>query len=181
MRPTLLLRKYYDPNSLTYRYLIEHSEQVARKALSVAERVKHLRPDLRFIEEAALLHDIGIFLTRAPEIGCHGDKPYVCHGYLGRELLEREGLPRHALVCERHLGVGISRAEIRESNLPLPERDMMPISIEEQIICFADKFYTKSPGRLDQEKSIEDIRESLSKYGPDKLRRFDDWVRLFGG
>jgi len=55
---------------------------------------------LGFIEEAALLHDIGIFNTNLPKIGCYGRHPYISHGYLGRELLENEGLAAHALVCE---------------------------------------------------------------------------------
>src|SRR3990167_4819755 len=103
-----LLEKYYRPDSKTYYLLVRHSRLVANKALEVAERVKELGPDLKFIEEAAMLHDIGIFMTHAPEIECFGKKPYICHGYLGRELLEKEGFPKHALVCERHVGVGIS-------------------------------------------------------------------------
>ena len=62
-----------------------------------------------------MLHDIGIFLTHAPQIGCHGDKPYICHGYLGRELLEKEGFPRHAIVCETHVGVGLTIADIEKT------------------------------------------------------------------
>jgi uncharacterized protein len=50
--------------------------------------------DERFIQEAALLHDIGIFLTNAPKIHCFGDYPYICHGYLGAEILRKEGLDK---------------------------------------------------------------------------------------
>ena len=53
--------------------------------------VPELSPDIEFIRTAALLHDIGIFMTHAPKFGCFGDHPYLAHGYLGRELLEREG------------------------------------------------------------------------------------------
>jgi len=180
MHPIDIIRKYYDPQSRAYQILVEHSEAVAQKALAVAERVMHLRPDLSFLEEAAMLHDIGVFATSAPEIGCHGDKPYVCHGVLGRKLLENEGLPRHALVCERHLGVGISRQEIRANRLPLPDREMVPLSIEEKIICYADKFFSKYPGKLREEMPVEAILKSLRKYGEDKVRRFDELRALFG-
>jgi uncharacterized protein len=139
-----------------------------------------LNPDLKFIEEAAMLHDIGIFLTDQPEIGCHGDKPYVCHGYLGREILEREGFPKHGLVCERHIGIGISLKDIDEKNLPLPRRDMVPVSIEEQIICFADKFFSKNPDFLLKEKPLEKIRSYISKFGEEKLSLFDRWLEIFG-
>src|SRR3990167_5700954 len=108
MDPLMIIQKYYPINSKSYQFLVEHSNAVTKKAIETAEKVPHLNPDLKFIEEAAMLHDIGIFLTHAPEIECFGKKPYICHVYLGRELLEKEGVSKHALVCERHVGVGIS-------------------------------------------------------------------------
>ena len=152
---------------------------VTEKALRIAKKVKHLNPDLNFIEEVAMLYNIGIFLTNEPKIGCYGDKPYVCHGYLGRQILEKEGLQKHALVCERHIGVGITLEDIEEKELPLPKRDMIPLSVEEQIICFADKFFSKNPKFLLEEKSIKRIREYISKIGEEKLRQFDEGIRLF--
>jgi uncharacterized protein len=127
-----------------------------------------------------MLHDIGIFLTYEPKIGCHGDKPYICHGYLGREILEREGLPLHALVCERHIGVGISLIEINKKKLPIPKRDMIPVSLEEKIVCFADKFFSKDTGFLLREKTIEKVRKNIAQYGDEKLRQFDEWIEFFG-
>jgi uncharacterized protein len=175
-----LLKKYYAPESATILLLVRHSRMVAAKALSIAERVTHITPDLKFIEEAAMLHDIGILFTNEPAMGCFGDKAYLCHGYLGREILEKEGLPKHALVCERHVGVGISLKDIEENNLPLPRRDMMPASIEEQIICFADKFYSKDADFLEKEKPLETVRKGIARFGEDKLKRFDEWVEMFG-
>lgn len=152
---------------------------MTKKARSLAQKVAHLNPNLEFIEEASMLHDIGIFLTNAPKLGCFGYKAYVCHGYLGRELLDTEGLPRHALVCERHVGMGITYEEIQMNSLPLPLREMVPISLEETIICFADKFYSKSEHDLLHEKPMEKVREMIRGYGEDKLELFDEWSRLF--
>ena len=180
MDPVEIIEKYYDPESKAYRLLVHHSQMVTEKALEVASKVKYLSPDPKFIEEAAMLHDIGISLTNEPKIGCYGEKPYICHGYLGRDILEREGLPQHALVCERHIGVGISLRDIEERNLPLPKRDMVPVSIEEQIICFADNFFSKNSDYLLKAKPIEKVREYISRIGEDKLKRFDEWVKLFG-
>ncbi len=98
-----VIEKYYEAGSTAYVFLVHHSRLVAQKAVEIADSVKGLSPNLQFIEEAAMLHDIGIFYTDAPKIGCYGYKEYLCHGYLGRELLEKEGLPAHALVCERHV------------------------------------------------------------------------------
>ena len=179
MNPYELIDKHYAANPSARQLLKTHGRLVADKALGIAERIAHLNPDLAFIEEAALLHDIGIVLTAAPSLSCFGEHPYVCHGILGRALLEEEGLMRHALVCERHVGVGISPDDIRRQGLPLPERDMLPVSIEEQIISYADKFYSKNGNSNENEKTIADIIESLAPFGADKVQRFKKWVAIF--
>jgi len=171
------IEQYYRRNSEAYDCLIRHGKAVAAKALLLAERVPHLNPDIAFIEEAAILHDIGMIRTHAPQLGCFGDLPYIAHGCLGREMLEQVGLFRHALVCERHVGTGLTIAQIQEGRLPLPLRDMSPQSIEEQIICFADKFFSKDAH--DQEKDLMMIRRQISGYGSENLRRFDRWAALF--
>lgn len=180
MDPVRIIKQYYAPESLACRILLMHSRAVSEKALEIAGRVKHLHPDSEFIREAAMLHDIGIFMTDEPQIGCHGKKKYICHGYLGRELLEREGFSKHALVCERHVGVGITIKDIEENNLPLPKRDMIPLSVEEQIICFADKFFSKDAEFLQKEKPLDAVRAAIAKFGRHKLKRFDDWAKMFG-
>ena len=179
MEPIKLLEQYYDSNSKAFKILVEHGRQVADKAREAAKNVSRLKPDLEFIETAAMLHDIGIFLTRTPQFGCFGKHPYICHGILGGELLKEKGQSQLALVCERHVGVGISKEDIQRHNLPLPNRDMIPISIEEQIICYADKFFSKNGNGRPGEKSIAEIIDNLSRYGPDKVQRFESWARMF--
>lgn len=179
MKPLGIIRKYYEPDSKAYNFILHHSRLVAKKALEIAGKVRHLNPDIRFISEAAMLHDIGILYTNSPRLGCFGYKQYVCHGYLGRELLEREGFPHHALVCERHVGMGITAEEIRENKLPLPVRDMVPLSVEEKIICFSDKFYSKGQNDLMQEKPLTTVRTMIAAYGEEKLKVFDEWAGMF--
>ncbi len=181
MDPLKIIGQYYTSGSTAHYFLTAHSRMVAQKAVQIAGRIGYPGQDLNFIREAAMLHDIGILFTGEPGIGCHGNKPYICHGYLGRELLEKEGFPRHALVCERHVGVGITGEEIEEKKLPIPVRDMIPVTIEEQIICYADKFFSKDDKFLTKEKPLEMVRRGIAAYGEDKLKRFDEWVRLFGG
>ena len=179
MNPIELLERYYDPNSKTFQILVEHGRQVADKARSAAQSVLAMKPDLDFIEAAAMLHDIGIFQTDTPQFGCFGKHPYICHGILGSDILKKEGHPRLALVCERHIGVGISKADIRQQNLPLPDRDMIPVSIEEQIVCYADKYFSKNGNGRPAEKPIKDIIASLKRHGPGKVQRFESWVKQF--
>ena len=102
MKPLDIIKKYYPESSDAYRILVTHSRSVADKALALARLHPEMNLDLTFIEEAAMLHDIGIFLCNAPDIDCHGEADYICHGYLGADLMRKEGYPRHALVCEAY-------------------------------------------------------------------------------
>jgi len=172
-----LLQKYIDPDTGLYHIVYTHSRSVADKVLSIVAGHSEWSLDLAFLEEAALLHDIGVFLTKADEIQCFGAYPYICHGYLGREILEKEGFPRHGLVCERHTGTGLTLSEILNRNLPLPHRDLSPVSLEEQLICFADKFFSKTS--LNQEFTPSEVRSKLEKYGHEGLKRFDVWCGRF--
>ena len=144
IRPIDLINKLYPLEDELKNILLVHSRSVTRKALDIAEKHPELQLNTQFIAEAAMLHDIGIGLTNAPGIHCHGDYPYICHGYLGADFLREAGYPEHALVCERHTGAGLSLQDIIKQNLPLPHRDMLPVSMEEQVICFADKFFRAS-------------------------------------
>ena len=177
---TAIIDEYYPAGSPARDIFLRHSEAVAKKALEAARKMPHLHPDLEFVEQAAMLHDIGIFYARAPEIGCFGEYPYICHGYLGRKLMEDKGLFRHALVCERHVGVGLALEEIRKYHLPLPHRDMIPVSLEEEVVCYADKFFSKKPGKNLEEWPVEAVLKSLEKYGPHKVARFKEWLAVFG-
>jgi uncharacterized protein len=176
--PMELIEKHCAGNATALRVISEHGRRVADKALAVAAALKGVQPDMALIEEAALLHDIGILFTDSPKLGCCGKHPYVCHGILGRMLLEEEGYPRHARVCERHVGVGISAADVLRQKLPVPLRDMRPQSVEEQIICYADKFYSKN-GAGEGEKTAAEILTSLARYGADKVQRFKTWMAMF--
>lgn len=173
-----IIDKYYQPDTPLHQTLLIHSTKVRDKALECIRR-RSLEVDTDFVAEAAMLHDIGIFRCNAPDIYCTGELPYICHGIEGRKLLDKEGLPRHALVCERHTGAGLTVEDIRNQHLPLPLRDMTPQSLEEKLICYADKFYSKS-GDIREEKSLERVIRSMERHGTDTLRRFLDLHALFG-
>ena len=172
-----IIKRYYKPGTVLYNIYLSHAEDVKNKALRIAQKHPELAVDVRFVEEAAMLHDIGIFKTHAPHFGCEGVMRYICHGYLGNEILVAEGFPKHGLVCERHTGVGLRLEEILHRRLPVPHRDMRPQSLEEILICFADKFFSKS--RLGKEKSVKKVREGLQKHGDYHVNVFDEWCELF--
>ena len=150
---------------------------VGSKALAVAEAAG-LDIDRDFVYSAAMLHDIGIFRCDAAGIHCHGTEPYIRHGVIGAELMRREGLEAYARVCERHTGSGLTAKEIAEAGMPLPPVDLLPETLEEKLICYADKFFSKS-GDPREEKPLERVRRSMAKFGHDSLARFDALHGLF--
>ena len=162
-----IIDKYYGRDNLLKHILLTHSRSVTVRALRIADRHPELHLDRQFIEEAAMLHDIGIIRCDAPSIQCFGTQPYICHGILGAEMMRSEG----------HTGAGISIGEIQCQGLPLPERNFLPETLEEQVICYADKFYSKT--HLDREKTLEQARQSLTKFGTAGLTRFDKWMEMF--
>lgn len=177
MNYNLLIDKYYPEDNELRHILINHSQSVVRKALQIVSYHPELHLDAQFIEEAAMLHDLGIFRTDAPGIQCFGSEPYICHGRLGAEILRQEGFERHARVCERHTGAGITCEEIIKQQLPLPHQDFLPETLEEKVICYADKFFSKT--HLDKEKTIEKAEKSLMKFGEEGVSRFREWERMF--
>jgi len=175
-----ILTRHFGGNVDARTIVLEHSRMVADKALRIARALDDPSLDLPFIEEAALLHDIGVCGTDSPGIGCSGDAPYILHGIIGREILEAEGLPRHAMVCERHIGVGLTIADIVDQGLPLPLREMVPVTREERIICYADLFFSKKGDSLRHEKSPHEIRKGLIRHGEHRVAIFEQWLLEFG-
>jgi uncharacterized protein len=172
-----IIDKYCKDNNELRDILVTHSRAVAEKALAIADAHPELGLDRQFILEAAMVHDIGIVMTDAPGIKCFGTEPYIRHGVCGAEIMRAEGYPRHARVCERHTGAGLSKAEIEAQDLPLPRVDLLPETLEEKVICYADKFFSKT--RLDREKTIEQAERSVAKHGDEGLKRFKEMERLF--
>ncbi len=174
-----IIHKYLPPESAVYQVYLPHVALVTAKALQIARRLGLTPAQQRFIEEAAMLHDIGIIKVERYSSSAEA-LPYVCHAPQGRALLEQEGLPRHALVAERHIGVGLTQAEIVAQRLPLPLRDMLPETIEEKIICWADLFFSKTPPDVWREKTFHEVQRHVTRYGPRQAQAFQEWAVLFG-
>lgn len=169
-----LIDKYYKNAPELKQILITHSEQVRDRALAIVDAHPEWTVDRQFVEEAAMLHDIGIIFCDAPNILCMGTHPYIEHGYLGAELLRQEGLPRHASVAERHTGCGITMEQVIREDIQVPLQDYIPETLEERIICYADKFYSKT--RIGTENTASRIRANMWKYGHDSVLRWDRLV-----
>ena len=158
-----IINKYYPADDELRRVLLHHSRPVADRCLQIVRKHRELPVDVQFLEEAAMLHDIGIYQCNAPSIHCHGSEPYLRHGPIGGDLLRQEGYERHARVAERHTGTGLPGYE--------------PETLEEQIVCYADKFYSKS--KPDRVLTVAQAAESLEKFGHEGVLKFLSWAERF--
>lgn len=190
-----IIRHFYPSDTPLRRLLIVHSECVRDKALQILDQMPAASfphpVNRELVVCGAMLHDVGIVHTSAPGILCMGSEPYICHGTIGARMLRKlvaessplitdpvmaEGCAR---ICERHTGAGLTRADILTQHLPIePATDLLPETLEEQLVCLADKFFSKS-GDPVQEKSLERIRRSMMKFGADSLVRFDALCNTF--
>lgn len=131
----------------------KHSIKVAEKALEIANKVKKKKVNTNLVEIGALLHDIGRSKT-------HGFE----HALVGGKILKERGLPNQLVrICETHIlgGLDIEDAKF----IGLPEKEYLPITLEEKIICVADKLTVGT-----KEATIEQrFSKWFSKYGKTKL------------
>lgn len=165
-------------NAKLREILIRHSTSVAELAVRICREHPELHADETFVYEAAMLHDIGIVECDAAGICCYGKRPYICHGAIGAELLREMGVDeRYARVCERHTGTGLTAKAIIAQGLPLPPVDLTPQTVEEKIVCYADKFFSKT--HLDRMKSYEGAVKSLMKFGEEGVAVFNSWHEAF--
>ena len=172
-----IIDQYYPEDDDLRRLLLKHSRQVADRCLLICDHHPELMLDREFLEESAMLHDIGIRWCNAPSIFCNGNEPYIRHGQIGAELLRSLGWERYARVAERHTGTGLTASQIVSQHLPLPPQDFVPEAIEEQVVCYADKFYSKS--HPDRVLTVVEAAQSLEKFGHEGVERFLVWAKMF--
>ena len=170
------LHEKHAPDTAAYQSVWVHCRIVRDIALQIAAS----RPSVsqQLLEAGALLHDIGVY--RLYIDGKLDTDNYITHGLLGYELLRDEGLDeavcRFALL---HTGVGLSEADVRDGNLPLPVRDYVAETDEEKIVMYADKFHSKSlPPRFNARATYRNFLQS--KFGEGKAGKFDTFVAEFG-
>ncbi len=130
----------------------EASARISRLLLKKAAARGHV-VDVEAAVAGALLHDIGRSKTHL-----------VSHGYVGAEMLEKEGVDQVVVeIVRRHVGAGISKEEA--AALGFPAGDYIPRTLEQKIVCFADKM-------LDGEKArpFEEEVKRFVKKGHDVQR-----------
>ena len=128
------------------------SEKVIRHCMAVRDLAVKIaikaNADVRLVEAGALLHDIGRSKT-------HG----ILHAEHGARIAEKLGLPLSIVkIIERHIGAGVPAADAKR--LGLPEKDYVPITLEEKIVCHADSMINN-----DKQQRIERELERVLMEG----------------
>lgn len=150
-----------------------HSLIVEEVSLMLVENLTKKYPvviDIPLVRVGAWVHDVGFY-------NCFDDKyeqikKYILHSLEGYTLLKSEGMEekvaRFALV---HTGVGVNSERAAEAGLPL-KRSYVPVTMEEEIVTYADSFHTKAHVRFLRYKEIQ--RRLLEKRPEDSpiLNRF---------
>jgi uncharacterized protein len=109
--------------------VIEHCQAVASLALDLSKQLeaKNYKVNFELVKAGALLHDLGRSQTHS-----------VNHGVVGAKLAEAEGLPAEVVyIIKRHVGAGITNQEAE--NFGWPKDNYIPTTLEEKIVCYADK------------------------------------------
>jgi len=157
-----LLRKYSNSEE-SFNAVLNHSRAVQKLALEIAEEVKkNYDVDINLIKIGSLLHDIGRFK-------CYKENS-IRHGFVGGEILIKEGLAKHARIAETHIGVGITKEDIEKQGLNLPLKDFVPETTEEKIIAYADNLiFGKERGVI--QKVIERFRNELGESYVERVKK----------
>ena len=178
------LHRKYAPNEEVFELVWTHCRIVGDVALQLA---KNSGTDVNaaLVQVGCLLHDIGVYaLYDGGEFGTNQN--YITHGIRGEEILKHEGFPETIWrFASHHTGVGITKKQIVERNLPLPHEDFLAETPEEELVMYADKFHSKTePPYFNSydycadytvqfgEENIESLNRLTAKFGKPDLTPF---------
>ncbi len=171
------LHERFAPHPAALDLVWTHCEIVARIAEQVVARL-HEPVDGRLVRAGALLHDVGVHRLYEAD-GRLDHRGYVRHGLLGEELLRGLGLPEILCrFCSHHTGVGITHEDVVRQGLPLPARDYLAETLEEEVVMYADSFHSKTSPPVFLTAAT--YATTISRFGADKAARFEAMVGRFG-
>jgi uncharacterized protein len=140
--------------------VIEHCQAVAALALQIAKQLeaKNYQVNMQLIEAGALLHDLGRSKTHK-----------VDHSIIGAEIAQEEGLPEEIiLIIKRHVGAGITPEEAQW--LGWPKDNYIPQTLEEKIVCYADKCIDSNK-QIPVQVTIQQLRDGHMDDAAERVRK----------
>jgi putative nucleotidyltransferase with HDIG domain len=164
------------------RYMIGHSEKVARLAVETGKKLAWSSGDLEFLEIAALLHDIGkisipeTILTKVKPLTSQEWKMIQMHPYYGAQIVKQMNVFNRIVPWIYHHqehwdGTGYPD-QLKKEDIPLAS----------SIIAVAEAFTVMTaelPYRtaVNTEEALENIKESAGKqFAPEVVEAFVEGV-----
>lgn len=156
-----------------------HSQIIKEISLMIAQNLEknyQIETNKNLLIFGSLVHDIGYY-------DCFDGyykkiQPYILHGKIGYDILKKEKYPEN--VCRFtliHLGVGINSEQIIKENIPLEKKDYIPITLEEEIVAYADNFHSKNPVCFND---YEQEKKEIEGFDQNSGIIFDRFRRKFG-
>jgi len=128
---------------------------VSKIAVRIARQLKEKghEVDMELVDVGAILHDIGRSKTHETDHAAVGGK-------MVRQLSIAEPVAR---IVDRHIGAGIPADEAKA--LGLPDGVYVPETLEEKIVCYADKLIA-GWREVDISVTIDDFAEKMGSDHP---------------
>jgi len=156
-----------------------HSQIVKEIALQISANLKKnyaIEADKKLITAGSLVHDIGLY-------NCFDDNfqkivRYATHGQIGYDILKREKVEEKiARFSLCHTTTGLTKEDIVNQEIPMEPKDYIPITLEEEIVSYADTFHSKGhPGF----HTFEEMEQNYTKYGENAVTMLKRFRRKFG-
>lgn len=104
---------------------------------------------------------------------------YIQHGLRGYKLLKACGFGEDlAQFARNHTGIGLTAQMVKDQKLPLPVADYVPVTVEQELVMYADKFHTKSdPAEF---VGYDRCIRRAAKHGEANAQGMRDLIERFG-
>jgi uncharacterized protein len=170
------LHQKYAPTKAAFERVYGHCVIVDEIAQQLIKE-NHLDVDADLVHAGCLVHDIGVYALY--KNGVLDGQNYITHGVLGEKILQDESYPQQLQrMAANHTGVGLSRHDVKAQHLPIPERDYIAVTPEEQIVMYADKFHSKTTPPYFN--SVAWFLDHIAQFGVDKADTFKKMVAEYG-
>jgi len=145
--------------------VIKHCMAVRDVAVKIAKKAN---ADVKLVEAGALLHDIGRSKTHD-----------ILHAVEGAKIAETMRLPDSIIkIIERHIGAGVPSKDAIK--LGLPERDFIPLTLEEKIVCHADSMVNNDKQQKIERELERIIMEGHTDYAIRLIRLHKELSEIIG-
>ena len=129
--------------------VINHCKAVRDIAVKIAKKAN---ADVMLVEAGALLHDIGRSKTHN-----------INHAIEGVKIAIEIGLPDVIInIIKKHIGAGLESDEAKQ--LGLPEKDYIPDTLEEKIVCHADSLIDNNRKQTIEHAIEKALAEGHTEY-----------------